>query len=353
MASTRIAIVGTGANGAAIGADLVRAGHDVTFIEQWPEHVEAMKARGLRVEMPTGATTTELRRVLHLCQVATLRSPFDVVLLGVKAYDTRWACELIKPFVASDGVVVGVQNGMTHDDVASIVGRARSLACVIEIAANMFEPGVVERQTPPPGTWFAIGSPDRTAAHAEDTVAELLGAAGTVEVRDDILSAKWMKLVGNAAEFLPSAIVDLPMVEALRTPGIREVADIAGREALETGIELGHRIVPLFGVSGLEAHGPDTYAAAVLDAILEGWSLPDTRVALLQDWMKGRRGEGEDINGRVVAERRRLGGRAPVNEVLVDLARRIESGQLERGVANTELMIDLARRAVAAQSVEA
>jgi hypothetical protein len=33
----RIAVVGTGANGAGIGVDLVRAGHDVTFIEQWPE----------------------------------------------------------------------------------------------------------------------------------------------------------------------------------------------------------------------------------------------------------------------------------------------------------------------------
>ena len=36
-----IAIIGTGANGAAAGADLAGAGHDVTFIEQWPAHVEA------------------------------------------------------------------------------------------------------------------------------------------------------------------------------------------------------------------------------------------------------------------------------------------------------------------------
>jgi len=34
-----IAIVGTGANGASIGADLTLAGEDVVFIEQWPAHV--------------------------------------------------------------------------------------------------------------------------------------------------------------------------------------------------------------------------------------------------------------------------------------------------------------------------
>ena len=38
----RIAIVGTGANGASIGADLALAGDDVTFVEQWPEHVDAL-----------------------------------------------------------------------------------------------------------------------------------------------------------------------------------------------------------------------------------------------------------------------------------------------------------------------
>ena len=51
---TRIAVLGTGANGAGIGADLIRAGLDVTFIEQWPDHVEAMRSRGIEVRMPSG-----------------------------------------------------------------------------------------------------------------------------------------------------------------------------------------------------------------------------------------------------------------------------------------------------------
>jgi 2-dehydropantoate 2-reductase len=334
----RIAVIGTGANGASIGADLTRAGHDVTLIEQWPAHVEAMNAHGLRIEQPDGATRTPVRAI-HLCEVATLREQFDIVFIAVKAYDTRWACELIRPLVATDGAVVGIQNGMTTDDVASIVGPERSLGAVIEIAANMFDPGVVVRQTPPAGTWFNLGSPDGSASGKVEAVAEVLRASGTVEVTDDIASAKWMKLVGNAAEFLPSAILDLPLTEALHIPGVRELADVAGREALEAGLALGYRIVPLFGSPGLEHHGPDTYAAAVLDEILGGWSEPDTRVALLQDWMKGRRGEGDDINGRVVEAAGRLGLQAPVNEVLLEFAHRIERGTLERGMTNVEPLI--------------
>jgi 2-dehydropantoate 2-reductase len=52
----RIAIVGAGANGASIGADLAFAGEDVTFIEQWPEHVEAMRSRGVTINMPRSAS---------------------------------------------------------------------------------------------------------------------------------------------------------------------------------------------------------------------------------------------------------------------------------------------------------
>ena len=50
--SKKIAVLGTGANGASIAADLTNAGLDVVLIEQWPAHVEAMREHGVRIEMP-------------------------------------------------------------------------------------------------------------------------------------------------------------------------------------------------------------------------------------------------------------------------------------------------------------
>ena len=337
MAGKRIAVVGTGANGAAFGADMIRAGLDVTFVEQWPAHVEAMRANGLRVEMPEETVTTRVR-VFHLCEVATLREPFDIVLIGVKAYDTRWACELIKPLVARDGLVVGLQNGMTIDDVASIMGPERTLGAVIEVAAYMFEPGVVGRQTSPAGTWFGIGAYDAATRGREDEVAEVMRHAGTVEIKDDIRSAKWMKLVVNAAEFLPSAILDLPLAEAAKLPGIREVMMASGREAVRTALALGHDLVPILGKKRVEANDPDHYATVLLDAVLSGWTRPDTRVTVLQDWMKDRRAEVDEINGLVVREQLRIGGNAPVNAKLVDIAHRIENGELKADPSNADLL---------------
>ena len=340
MDGKRIAVVGTGANGAAFGADMVRAGLDVTFIEQWPAHVEAMRANGLRVEMPDETVTTPVR-VFHMCEVATLRQPFDIVVIGVKAYDTRWACELIRPLVAPDGLVVGLQNGMTMDDVASIMGPERTLGAVIEVAAFMFEPGVVGRQTPPDGTWFGIGAYDESTRGREEEVADVLRHAGAVEIRDDIRSAKWMKLVANAAEFLPSSILNLPLAEAVKLTGIHDVMQAAGREAVRTGMALGHKLVPIFGNKRIDVNDPDHYATVLLDAVLTGWTLPDTKVATLQDWIKGRRAEVDDINGLVVKEQMRLGGEAPVNKQLVEIAQRIERGELKADPSNADLLRSL------------
>ncbi len=47
-----IAVLGTGAIGSSVGADLAKAGYDAVLIDQWPAHVEAMKKNGLRVTMP-------------------------------------------------------------------------------------------------------------------------------------------------------------------------------------------------------------------------------------------------------------------------------------------------------------
>ncbi|HET7717310.1 MAG TPA: ketopantoate reductase family protein [Bauldia sp.] len=339
----RIAVVGTGANGAAFGADMTRAGLDVTFIEQWPAHVEAMRANGIRVEMPDGTEVTKVK-AFHLCEVATMREPFDIVLIVVKAYDTRWACELIKPLLRPDALVVGMQNGMTMDDIASIVGPERTLGAVIEIAANMFEPGIVDRQTAPSGTWFGIGAYDEKTRGREAELADVLRHCGTVEISDDIRSAKWMKLVVNASEFLPSAILNLPLAEAIKIPGIHEVMRASGREAVRTALALGHQLVPILGKARVEANDPDQYANQLLDTVLTGWTRPNTRVTVLQDWMKERRAEVDDINGLVVKEQARLGGAAPINAGLVDIAHRIERGELKADPSNAGMLTALLRQ---------
>jgi 2-dehydropantoate 2-reductase len=334
----KIAVLGTGANGAGIAADLVRAGRDVTLIEQWPEHVEAMRSNGIRVEMPQETQTTDVR-AMQLCEVATLREQFDLVLVLVKAYDTRWACELIKPHLRPDGVAVGVQNGMTIDPMIEILGRERTLGSVIEVSSAMFTPGVVERHSPPSASWFALGGvqPDVHARAPE--VAEVLSAAGTVEIVDDIRSAKWMKLVVNAAELVLSAILNLSMLDTVRVPGMHEFMLRAGGEAIRTAVTLGHQVVPIFGLTDVDPSDHEAFVRTTLDAVFTMFSLPHTRTTVLHDWLKGRRSEVDEINGLVVREQTRLGGECTANARIVETAHRIERGELAVDPSNVDLLV--------------
>lgn len=337
----KIAVLGAGANGASIGADLTRAGLDVVLIDQWPAHVEAMRARGARIEMPDETLTVPVR-AHHLCDVCTFREPFDVVLLVTKAYDTRWSCQLIAPYLKPDGLVAGVQNGMTADTIAEVVGPHRTMGCVIEISSMMFDPGVVQRHSPPPRSWFAVGAIDAAAKGREEEIAALFRHVGTVEIVDDIRAAKWMKLVSNATTLVTTAILGVPMLEAAAMPGMRELMLRSGQEALDAGALQGHRVLPIFGLSENDVRQTNRLVEMLLDTLLAGFVLPHTKTTVLQDWMKGRHSEVDDLNGLVVASHARHGGAAPVNAAVVALARRIERGELSPGPQNLGLLKELA-----------
>lgn len=337
MNSLRVAVLGTGAQGAGVGADLTRAGFDVTFIEQWPAHVEAMRERGIEVRLPSGTEVTPVR-VHHLCEVAELRETFDLVYLVTKAYDTRWACELIRPLLAPDGVVIGLQNGMSVDDIADVVGPERTIGAVIEMASNMFEPGIVTRQNTREASWFAIGSVDSRARGRVEDVRQTLSSAGRVEVSDDILSAKWMKLTANAGELVPSAILGLPLAQAAAIPEVRAFMDLCGAEAAHTALAAGRSLAPVFGLTAAEVPGPEEYAVKLLDIVLSDYSRPDTLTTVLQDWIKGRRAEIEELNGYVAEVGQAHGVPTPANQRTVELARLIESGELQRTPENAALL---------------
>jgi 2-dehydropantoate 2-reductase len=334
MTSPRIAVFGAGANGGAIAADLAAAGADVTAIDPWPAHIDAIRGSGLTVQGPAGERSAAVP-AWHLCELAEPARPFDLIVLGVKAYDTRWACELLHPHLTDDGAVVAVQNGITLDTVADVFGADRSIGAVIEVAANLFDPGRIVQEAP---IWLALGGETPIAQDRARTIAEWLAPAATLTISDDIRSAKWMKLVANACELVPSAILDLPLAEAIEQPGMYEFMLATGKEALQAALRDGRRIVPIFEPPADPASlRPDRYVEHLLGVVLSDYTFPGTLTTVLQDWRKGRRAEIDDLNGRVVAT---AGGPAlaPLNHRVLETARAIEAHRIIAGPDNAELL---------------
>ena len=337
--SHKIAVLGTGANGGCIAASLIDAGRDVVAIDQWPEHVEAMRRDGLtitfaRPEIPQHHVAV---RAHHLCDIATFHEKFDVVLLAVKAYDTRWACELLKPHLAPDGMLIGMQNAMEAQTIADVVGAERTIGCVVELSSEMFTPGTVRRNTEAARTWIGLGS---IGGGTESRLAEmqaLLAPVGKVEIKPNIQAAKWSKLVVNAMCLGPFAMVGMTLNDALKLPGMRELIIEIGEEAIRVGQDLGHPVEPIFGLTAADLAGSNRPAEKLFDTLAAHVGPGRGRNTVLQDFLKGRASEVEMINGAVVAEAARRGYAAPANARVVEIVRQIEAGTRKPDAANMEL----------------
>ncbi|MEK9660212.1 MAG: 2-dehydropantoate 2-reductase N-terminal domain-containing protein [Alphaproteobacteria bacterium] len=339
--SPKIAVLGTGANGSCTAADLERTGHDVVMIDQWAAHIETVRADGLRIRMPDEEVHVH-PRAYHLSDVCTMNETYDVVFLMPKAYDTCWMCEFIRPHLAEDGLLIGIQNAMMADDIAEIVGPGRTLGCVVELSSEIFEPGTVQRNTPPAKTWFGVGHLSEATRGREQEIVDLLQHVGKVSVSDDIISSKWMKLVVNTMCLGPLAMLGLTLYEGVKLPGMREFLMATGTEALALGQQRGHTIQPIFGLSDDDMKDTNRLLEKMFDKLAKDIG-PAARDCVLQDHLKGRYSEVDLINGLVAEESAERGIPAPYNKVIVDITRRIESGELKPDPSN----LDLARQMLA------
>ena len=338
--SQKIAVLATGANGSCISADLIRAGLDVTMIDQWPAHVEAIRAKGLTIQTKTEEFTVEAR-ALHLCDLCAVGDTYDAVLLTSKAYDARWLAEFIKPYLAADGLLIGVQNGMTAEMLGQVAGPERTAGVVVELACQMFEPGLVTRSTVREKTWFGVGAFDPSQADKAEHAASILRHAGRVEMTDDVLSAKWMKLIVNAMTMGLKAVLGATNAQLAEMEGVRGLFLRSGEEALAAGQALGYKTVPIFGLKPEDVASTNSLLETLLDKITRDVG-PSAINTVLQDLMKGRYSEVDLINGFVADTCRQNGRPAPVSDAIVQVARRIHRGQLQPGPGNLSIIKGLA-----------
>ena len=191
------AVLGVGAIGSNIGADFTVAGYNVILIDQWPEHVEAMKADGLHIKSPEPEEELHTPvKAFHLCEVSSMQPQLDIVFLTPKSYDTLWMVQFIKPYLKPDGFVVSIQNSLNDEWIAPIIGAERDIASVVELSAEIFEPGRVKRKITHENTMFVLGELDgRITPRLEALVEIFKCVGGKIESSTNIMGTKWTKTV--------------------------------------------------------------------------------------------------------------------------------------------------------------
>jgi len=317
----RIGIIGAGAIGSIVGGMLTKAGHDVTLMEQWPEHVEAMKKVGLRLSGTCGEHVVPVK-ALHIHEMQALREPFDYVFISVKSYDTEWATAMAVAHLRKpDGVVVDFQNGINDERVAGVAGRERTLGCVITISAGMYEAGHAIR-TDTGSVGFKIGEHDGRDTPRAREIARFMNDVAPTKVTTNLWGERWSKLAVNCMVNPISGLSGYDSAEARSHDVPRRIAVFAAAEVIQVGRARGYEVEPIYSIDAqrfIDAAAGKGLVDVEADMARDAKSRVGGRPSMLQDVMKGRRTEINYLNGYVSEQGKQAGVKTPINDKIVEL----------------------------------
>lgn len=341
MDKPRIAIVGAGAVGGYAGSYMAQAGHDVTFIDPWPEHVEAMRSRGLTIQhLKDVPEFTVPVKAIHLTELQSFarQKPVDIAFVCMKSYDTAWATAMIAQYLAPGGYVVSLQNCINEEVIAGVVGWGRVLGAIASlITVELSAPGLVKRAAGKSGashTVYRVGEPHGRVSPRAEYITSLVALSDSALTTTNLWGERWSKLVANVMGNGIAAATGLLAKDATADDAIRAFAARLGSEAIRVGQALGYDLEEILHLDPeiiARAGEGDDAARKAYDA----QRLADTqkpgggahRASMGQDMVKGRRTEIEYLNGFVVARGAEIGIAAPANAALTEIVKRVERGE--------------------------
>jgi len=296
----KIAIVGTGAMGSVYAGLFASAGHEVWAVDPWREHVDAIRAKGLRVEGASGDRTVKINASVNSNDVG----PCNLVIIATKAMQVAEAAESAKALLGKDTPVLSIQNGLGGPDTAAgVLGRERVMVGVVGgFGASMKGPGHAHHNGMELVRLGEFGGPITPRLKQVEKLWS--GAGFRVKVFDDIDQLVWEKLICNCAYSGPCALGECTTGEVMGDPDLSRVSAACATEAFDVALK--KKITLTF----------DDPVAYVRDF---GSKIPKARPSVLLDLLAKRRSEISVINGSIPRVAKELGMTAPVNDAVTAL----------------------------------
>ncbi|MGN6430833.1 MAG: ketopantoate reductase family protein [Gaiellaceae bacterium] len=298
----KIAIVGAGAMGSVYAGILGHSGNEVWAIDRWDEHVEAIRAHGLRVEGASGDRTIRIHATTDPGEAGVC----DLVVIATKAHDVEAAARAARPLVGAETVVLPIQNGLgSAERVAAVLGEEQvAIGVVGGFGASVVGPGHVHHSG-----WELVRLGERHGPATERIrrIAKVWeDACFHVQTYDDVDQLVWEKLVCNVAFSGTCSVLEWTIGQVLADASAWQIAAGCAREVFAVAQARGIQ---------LSFDDPVAYARAF------GEKIPDARPSMLLDLLAGRPCEIEVLNGAIPLAAREVGLTAPVNETITALVK--------------------------------
>ncbi|BBD58508.1 hypothetical protein NIES2109_12840 [Nostoc sp. HK-01] len=196
MCDRKYAIIGTGALGGFYGAKLQKAGLDVHFLLN--SDYEHVSQHGLIVESKDGDFTLPQ---VNAYNDVTKMPQCDVVIIALKTTQNYLLSKLLPPVIKNNGVVLVLQNGLDIEpEIAQIVSNVNIIGGLCFLCSNKVGQGHIRHLDYGQivlGEYIlnyeAAGITNRIQQIAND----FQNAGIAIELTEDLLLARWKKLVWN------------------------------------------------------------------------------------------------------------------------------------------------------------
>lgn len=336
-------LMGCGSVGGVLASTLLRAGRDVAIVTNNNEITHAVNTFGLRVKAPKGEWAVPAQVSTRLDE---LRGPFDTVLLAMKATDVEQAARDVASFLAPEGFVVTLQNGIVEDRIAEILGRERVIGALVGWGATMRAPGEYQITS---GGEIVFGELDGQVTARARRLLSTLESATPTTLSNNIYGVLWSKLAINCTITTLGAVTGQLLGRMLSRRRVRQLALAITSEVMDVARAQRISMEPVGGTLDIErlylppgrrrrGFGWDILLRQII-MFAVGVRFRQLKSSMLQSLERGRRAEIEFMNGYVVEKGQEKGVPTPVNTALTAMVREIESGERSMSPRNlTELL---------------
>jgi len=347
----KTAAIGVGAIAGTLAGFMAKEGNDVLLIDGWKEHVDSMNEKGLTLDGIVGEHIVKVEAI-HTDEIPNISDKFDMIIVGVKSYDTENAITAMLPFMNDETCVVSPQNSINETLIAPLVGAHRTIGCITTISAGLYEPGHITRtgsvsqslQKEP--ICFTVGELNGEITERVQTIADLFTPAGKTLVTDDLWGQRWSKMVTNCMVNATAGMTGLLSHEVRADKETRNQILNLAIETVKVGRALGYNVKPPMGDFSLEdmERGAGPEGDEELDKVLQG-SIPEVpgRPSMAQDVIKGRKTEIEYLNGMVSEKGKEIGIPTPYSDAVTQILKGVELGEFEVGMDNIQRVSNIVR----------
>ena len=335
----RCAIYGAGSLGTVLGAYMTKNGVPVELVNRNKAHVAAMREKGAHI---TG--TVEMTVPVNAITPDEMNGKYEVILLMTKQLHNPEVVTFLKPFLADNGVIVTLQNGIPEPGIAEIVGKGHTMGCTVEWGATLSAPGECILTSDPDSLSFHMGKMDGITDEQFAMVKDLLEKMCPVHFEENLLGARWSKLLINATFSGLGTVVGGRFGDVSEDADAKKVAIRCMKECIDVGHATGVEFAPVQGKDITKLF----YYKGALKRAFALFLLPIAmkkhraiEPSMLQDLRNGKPCEVDAINGVVCEWGRKFNIPTPINDRIVEVIKKEQSGELKLEKSNIRLFDDL------------